>query len=166
MHKGHQKRNTRRGNSHCITLSNGDGSARDGPHVLSSPLSLHQSMHERRNKPATADTSRLSNPGRLQPILIRERNQNVSRNRPSPQNVALPHVPVSQFHNMGVNWGSIGLTRMDGWVQWGSHSNLGKVAVRPCKLPCWESEETPPPLPPFFFRQDTSRIPVRSPDLA
>lgn len=31
---------------------------------------------------------------------------------------------------------------MDGWVQWGSHPNLGKVAVRPCKLPCWELENS------------------------
>lgn len=63
------------------------------------------------------------------------------------QNVALPHIPVSQFHNMGV----LGINRADtdGWMgSMGLASNLGKVAVRPCKLPCWEPSRGNPSSPP------------------
>lgn len=46
----------------------------------------------------------------------------------------------------------------------GLASNLGKVAVRPCKLPCWEPAENPPPsfLPSHTFPSTRNLVHPRS----
>lgn len=80
-----------------------------------------------------------------------------SRNR-SPKRVAAPYPSFRSF----ITWGLLGINRADtdGWT--GSMelaSNLGKVAVRPCKLPCWESREKPP-LP---YRRSFDKKPHASP---
>lgn len=45
----------------------------------------------------------------------------------------------------------------------GLASNLGKVAVRPCKLPCWEPAENPPPLFPSLSHLSFDKKPRASP---